>query len=117
MYVRMPVVYIQTWTPRQLLSAHDTSVLVIPEYMWCMHGYTIPAETAVNCMSCLGYIASCCVFDATFTDVYVLTSPAHMWYDSAVHEANTNEDPVHPEKTKRVRHAHTHTHTPMSKPQ
>ena len=26
-----------------------------------------------------------------------------MWYDNHIHEANTNEDPFHPEKTKRVR--------------
>ena len=33
---------------------------------------------------------------------------AHMWFDMKIHDANTNEDPHHPEITKRVRDISTH---------
>ena len=35
-------------------------------------------------------------------NMYVRISIAHMWFDEEIHEANTNEYPQDPERTRRV---------------
>ena len=63
------------------------------------------------------YSCCCCCCCCCCCLPRIFPHSAHMWFDVKVHDANTNEDPHHPEITKRVSvpphiRTHAHTHTP-----